>query len=104
LNQCTTSDEHFTDYLLVCPFISAFAIIILCGAVIAILLQEQHQIEEMVADIRQRVKNRPVIAGVFWVFTGSASSPAASPPIFSSIPFSIVEKQIQKNALSFCTL
>ena len=43
---------------------SAFGIIILCGAVIAKLLQEQHQIEEIVADIRQRVKNPPVIAGL----------------------------------------
>ena len=43
---------------------SAFGIIILCGAVIAKLLQEQHQIEEMVADIRRHVKNPPVIAGV----------------------------------------
>jgi GntP family gluconate:H+ symporter len=43
---------------------SAFGIIILCGAVIAKLLQEQHQIEEMVADIRRRVKNPPVIAGI----------------------------------------
>jgi GntP family gluconate:H+ symporter len=42
---------------------SAFGIIILCGAVIARLLQEQHQIEEIVADIRQYVKNPPVIAG-----------------------------------------
>jgi gluconate:H+ symporter, GntP family len=43
---------------------SAFGIIILCGAVIAKLLQEQHQTEEIVADIRQYVKNPPVIAGV----------------------------------------
>ena len=43
---------------------SAFGIIILCGAVIAKLLQEQHQIEEIVADIRMYVKNPPVIAGV----------------------------------------
>ncbi|WP_292424458.1 GntP family permease [Methanoregula sp.] len=43
---------------------SAFGIIILCGAVIAKLLQEQHQIEEIVADIRRYVKNPPVIAGV----------------------------------------
>jgi GntP family gluconate:H+ symporter len=43
---------------------SAFGIIILCGAVIAKLLQEQHLIEEIVADIRQRVKNPPVIAGL----------------------------------------
>ena len=43
---------------------SAFGIIILCGAVIAKLLQEQHQIEEMVGDIRRVVKNPPVIAGV----------------------------------------
>jgi GntP family gluconate:H+ symporter len=43
---------------------SAFGIIILCGAVIAKLLQEQHQIEELVADIRRRVKNPPVIAGI----------------------------------------
>ena len=43
---------------------SAFGIIILCGAVIAKLLQEQHQIEEIVADIRQRIKNPPVIAGL----------------------------------------
>ena len=43
---------------------SAFGLIILCGAVIARLLQEQHQTEEIVADIRQRVKNPPVIAGL----------------------------------------
>ncbi len=43
---------------------SAFGIIILCGAVIAKLLQEQHQIEEIVTDIRRYVKNPPVIAGV----------------------------------------
>ncbi len=43
---------------------SAFGIIILCGAVIAKLLQEQHQIEEMVADIQRQIKNPPVIAGV----------------------------------------
>ncbi len=43
---------------------SAFGIIILCGAVIAKLLQEQHQIEEMVGDIRRIVQNPPVIAGV----------------------------------------
>ena len=43
---------------------SAFGIIILCGAVIAKLLQEQHQIEEIVTDIRRSVKNPPVIAGL----------------------------------------
>jgi GntP family gluconate:H+ symporter len=43
---------------------SAFGIIILCGAVIAKLLQEQHQIEEIVTDIQRYVKNPPVIAGV----------------------------------------
>ena len=43
---------------------SAFGIIILCGAVIAKLLQEQHQIEEIVADIRRYVKNPPVLAGI----------------------------------------
>ncbi|MFA5346711.1 MAG: GntP family permease [Methanoregula sp.] len=43
---------------------SAFGIIILCGAVIAKLLQEQHQIEDIVSDIRQRIKNPPVIAGL----------------------------------------
>ncbi len=43
---------------------SAFGIIILCGAVIAKLLQEQHQTEEIVADIRQRVKNPPAISGL----------------------------------------
>lgn len=43
---------------------SAFGIIILCGAVIARLLQEQNLIEEIVADIRRYVKNPPVIAGL----------------------------------------
>lgn len=42
---------------------SAFGIIIFCGAVIAKLLQEQHQTEEIVADIRRFVKHPPVIAG-----------------------------------------
>jgi gluconate:H+ symporter, GntP family len=43
---------------------SAFGIIILSGAVIAKLLQEQHHVEEIVADIRRYVKNPPVIAGL----------------------------------------
>jgi GntP family gluconate:H+ symporter len=43
---------------------SAFGIIILCGAVIAKLLQEQHQTEEIVSDIRHYIKKPPVIAGV----------------------------------------
>jgi GntP family gluconate:H+ symporter len=43
---------------------SAFGIIILCGAVIARLLQEQHQIDEIVADIRRLVQQPPVIAGL----------------------------------------
>ncbi|HSQ93382.1 MAG TPA: GntP family permease [Methanoregula sp.] len=43
---------------------SAFGIIILCGAVIARLLQEQHQIDEIVADIRRWVQRPPVIAGL----------------------------------------
>ena len=43
---------------------SAFGIIILCGAVIAKILQEQHQIEEIVSDIRKYIKNPPVIAGL----------------------------------------
>lgn len=42
---------------------SAFGIIIFCGAVIAKLLQDQHQTEEIVADIRCFVKNPPVLAG-----------------------------------------
>jgi len=42
---------------------SAFGIIILCGAVIAKLLQEQHQVEEIVANIRRYIKNPPVIVG-----------------------------------------
>jgi len=43
---------------------SAFGIIILCGAVIAKLLQEQGQAAEIVADIRHFIKNPPVLAGV----------------------------------------
>jgi len=43
---------------------SAFGIIILCGAVIAKILQEQHQIEEIVSDIRKYIKNPQVIAGM----------------------------------------
>jgi gluconate:H+ symporter, GntP family len=43
---------------------SAFGIIILCGAVIARILQEQHQIEVIVSDIRNYIKNPPVIAGL----------------------------------------
>ena len=43
---------------------SAFGIIILCGAVIAKLLQEQHLIEDIVTDIRRYIKNPPVIAGI----------------------------------------
>src|SRR5512145_1291923 len=43
---------------------SAFGIIILSGAVIAKLLHEPHQTEEIVTDIRRYVKNPPVIAGL----------------------------------------
>lgn len=43
---------------------SAFGIIILCGAVIAKLLQEQDQIGSIVTDIRHFVKNPPEIAGL----------------------------------------
>ncbi|MDD4136698.1 MAG: GntP family permease [Methanoregula sp.] len=43
---------------------SAFGIIILCGSVIATLLQEQHQTEGIVSDIRRMVKNPPVLAGI----------------------------------------
>jgi GntP family gluconate:H+ symporter len=42
---------------------SAFGLIILCGAVIAILLQEQGQAGEIIADIRRIVKNPPALAG-----------------------------------------
>lgn len=43
---------------------SAFGIIILCGAVIAKLLQEQHQTGEIVSDIARISKNPPVISGL----------------------------------------
>jgi GntP family gluconate:H+ symporter len=43
---------------------SAFGIIILCGAVIARLLQEQHQTEEIVSDIRYRIQNPRALAGL----------------------------------------
>jgi GntP family gluconate:H+ symporter len=43
---------------------AAFGIIILCGAVIAKLLQVQHQTEEIISDIRRYVKNPPVLAGL----------------------------------------
>ena len=42
---------------------SAFGIIIFCGAVIAALLQEPHQTEEIVADVRRVVKHPPALAG-----------------------------------------
>ncbi|MFA4876072.1 MAG: GntP family permease [Methanoregula sp.] len=42
---------------------SAFGIIIFCGAVIAALLQEQHQTEEIVSDVQRVVKNPPALAG-----------------------------------------
>ncbi len=51
---------------------SAFGIIILCGAVIAKLLQEQHLIEDLVADIRQRVRNPPVLARSVRIPSGSS--------------------------------
>lgn len=42
---------------------AAFGLIILCGAVIAILLQEQGQAGEIISDIRRVVKNPPALAG-----------------------------------------
>jgi gluconate:H+ symporter, GntP family len=42
---------------------SAFGIIILCGAVIATLLELQHHTEGIVSDIRRIIKNPPVLAG-----------------------------------------
>lgn len=43
---------------------SAFGILLFCGAVIAKLLQEQHQTEEIVSDIRHVMKNPRAIAGI----------------------------------------
>ena len=43
---------------------ASFGIIILCGAVIAILLQEQRQTEEIVADIRRVIRDPPALAGI----------------------------------------
>jgi GntP family gluconate:H+ symporter len=43
---------------------SAFGIIILCGAVIAKLLQEQNHVEGIIVDIRRCVKNSRIIAGI----------------------------------------
>src|SRR5512145_3287301 len=43
--------------------LSAFGLIILCGAVIAVLLQEQGQAGEIISDIRRVVKNPPALAG-----------------------------------------
>lgn len=43
---------------------SAFGVIILCGAVIAKLLQEQDQTWQIVADIRHVIRHPPLIAGV----------------------------------------
>jgi len=42
---------------------ASFGIIILCGAVIAALLQAQHQAEEIVFDIRRIIRNPPALAG-----------------------------------------
>ena len=42
---------------------ASFGLIILCGAVIAILLQDQLQAEEIVSDIRRIVKHPPALAG-----------------------------------------
>ena len=42
---------------------SSFGIIIFCGAVIAAFLQEQHQAEEIVSDIRHIVRSPPALAG-----------------------------------------
>ena len=42
---------------------SAFGIIILCGAVIATLLQFQNYTEDIVSDIRRFIKYPPVLAG-----------------------------------------
>ncbi len=59
-----TPDETFNGIITgVGKVFSAFGIIILCGAVIAKLLQEQHQTEEIVCDIARFIKNPPVISG-----------------------------------------
>lgn len=42
---------------------SAFGIIILCGAIIAKLMEEQKQTEEIVSDIRRVVRHPPLISG-----------------------------------------
>ena len=61
-----TPDETFNGIIIgVGKVFSAFGIIILCGAVIAKLLQEQHQTEEIVCDIARFIKNPSVISGFF---------------------------------------
>jgi len=42
---------------------SSFGIIIFCGAVIAAFIQERHQAEEIVSDIKRIIKNPPALAG-----------------------------------------
>jgi len=42
---------------------SAFGIIILCGAIVAALLQMEHHTENIILDIRRFIKNPPVLAG-----------------------------------------
>jgi len=60
-----TLDETFLGIVSgVGKVFSAFGIIILCGAVIAKILQEEHLIADIVLDIRQLVKDPRNIAGV----------------------------------------
>ncbi|MDD1718750.1 MAG: GntP family permease [Methanoregulaceae archaeon] len=60
-----TPDETFLGIVSgVGKVFSSFGIIILCGAVIAKILQEEHLIGQIVADIRRLVKDPRNIAGV----------------------------------------
>jgi GntP family gluconate:H+ symporter len=81
---------------------SAFGIIILCGAVIAKLLQEQHQTEEIVADIRRTVKNPPVIAGVSgYLLSVPVTCCITSYIMLNPILDSIEENRARRNVLLY---
>lgn len=81
---------------------SAFGIIILCGAVIAKLLQEQHQTEEIVADIRRFVKNPPVIAGLSgWLLSVPITCSITSYIMLNPILGSIEKDRARRNVLLY---
>lgn len=83
---------------------SAFGIIILCGAVIATLLQLQNYTEDIVSDIRRFIKYPPVLAGFSGYFLAVPITCCVTAYIMLNPIMECLEKdRVKRNILLYLT-